>query len=98
MWAEAEGDMYPRQGSIKGRREMMRPPSLYPQRVAPHLIVQQQKKQPPQVGRGSPASRLRAGYSPATASDESTEDSSSELYTGKQVCVCVLYTYSCICM
>ncbi|KAI5006129.1 hypothetical protein ZWY2020_033372 [Hordeum vulgare] len=84
MWAEAEGDLYLRQGSVKGRREMMRPPSLYPQRVAPHLIVQQQKKQPPQVGRGSPASRLRAGYSPPTASDDSTEDSSSELYTGKQ--------------
>lgn len=83
--------MYPRQGSVKGRREMMRPPSLYPQRVAPHLIVQQQKKQPPQVGRGSPASWLRAEYSPATPSDDSTEDSSSELYTGKQVCVCVLY-------
>ncbi|PNT70211.1 hypothetical protein BRADI_2g07750v3 [Brachypodium distachyon] len=90
MWAEAEGDLYPRQGSgrLQGRRELMRPPSLYPQRVAPHLIVlqQQQQKQTPRVGRGSPASRLRAELSPATpSSDDSTEDSSSELlYAGKQ--------------
>ncbi|KAM0913621.1 hypothetical protein ACQ4PT_012049 [Festuca glaucescens] len=86
MWAEAEGDLYPRQGSIKGRRELMRPPSLYPQRVSPHLIVQQQR-QSPQVGRSgrwSPAPRLREEPSPATPSDDSTEDSSIELYTGKQ--------------
>ncbi|KAM0894206.1 hypothetical protein ACQ4PT_024615 [Festuca glaucescens] len=86
MWAEAEGDLYPRQGSIKGRRELMRPPSLYPQRVSPHLIVQQQR-QSPQVGRSgrwSPAPRLREEHSPATPSDDSTEDSSIELYTGKQ--------------
>jgi hypothetical protein len=87
MWAEAEGDLYPRQGSMRGRRELMRPPSLYPQRVSPHLIVQQQRKSP-QIGgsgRWSPAPRLREEPSPATPSDDSTEDSSIELYTGKQV-------------
>lgn len=65
----------------------MRPPSLYPQRVPPHLIVQQQ--QVPPVGRGSPASRLRAEHSmsrpPAALSDDSMEDSSSELSAGKEV-------------
>uniref|UniRef100_A0ACD5VR81 Uncharacterized protein n=1 Tax=Avena sativa TaxID=4498 RepID=A0ACD5VR81_AVESA len=86
MWAEAEGDLYPRQGSVRGRRELMRPPSLYPQRVSPHLIVQQQRQSPHlgRSGRWSPASRLREEHSPATPSDDSTEDSSIELYTGKQ--------------
>ncbi|CAO2161689.1 unnamed protein product [Urochloa humidicola] len=90
MWAETEergGDLYPRrQGSVKGRRDLMRPPSLYPQRVPPHLIVQQA----PPVGRGSPASRLRAEHSqlqsqsPAAPSDDSMEESSSELGAGKE--------------
>lgn len=92
MWAETEdagGDLYPRrQGSVvRGRRDLRRPPSLYPQRVPPHLIVQQQS---PPVARGSPASRLRAEHSqsPAAApSDDSMdmEESSSELGAGKQV-------------
>ncbi|RLN23117.1 putative E3 ubiquitin-protein ligase LIN [Panicum miliaceum] len=85
MWAETEeqGDLYPRrQGSVKGRRDLMRPPSLYPQRVPPHLIVQQS----PPVGRGSPLSRLRAEHSqsPAAASDDSMEESSSDLGAGKE--------------
>ncbi|CAL4959147.1 unnamed protein product [Urochloa decumbens] len=90
MWAEAEergGDLYPRrQGSFRGRRDLMRPPSLYPQRVPPHLIVQQQQKQQaPPVGRGSPASRLRAAeQSQAAPSDDSMEESSSELGAGKE--------------
>ncbi|KAG0535792.1 hypothetical protein BDA96_03G008700 [Sorghum bicolor] len=95
MWAEAEeqpGDLYPRrQSSIRGRRDLMRPPSLYPQRVPPHLIVQQQQQQqaPPPVGRGSPASRIRAEHSrsrstAAAPSDDSTEESSSELRDGKE--------------
>jgi hypothetical protein len=92
MWAETEeqpGDLYPRrQGSIRGRRDLMRPPSLYPQRVPPHLIVQQQQQAPP-VGRGSPASRIRAEHprsrSPATPSDDSMEESSSELFASKEV-------------
>jgi hypothetical protein len=89
MWAETEeqGDLYPRrQGSVKGRRDLMRPPSLYPQRVPPHLIVQQQQRSPP-VGRGSPVSRLRAEHSqsPAAPSDDSMEESSSELGAGKEV-------------
>ncbi|KAJ1281869.1 hypothetical protein BS78_03G006500 [Paspalum vaginatum] len=91
MWAESEdagGDLYPRrQGSVKGRRDLMRPPSLYPQRVPPHLIVQQQQRQnSPPVGRGSPASRLRPeqSQSPAAPSDDSTEESSSELSAGKE--------------
>jgi hypothetical protein len=91
MWAETEeqpGDLYPRrQGSVKGRRDLLRPPSLYPQRVPPHLIVQQQQALP--VGRGSPASRLRAEHSrsrsPATPSDDSMEESSSELCAAKEV-------------
>ncbi|XP_025819459.1 putative E3 ubiquitin-protein ligase LIN [Panicum hallii] len=88
MWAETEeqGDLYPRrQGSVKGRRDLMRPPSLYPQRVPPHLIVQQQQRSPP-VGRGSPVSRLRAEHSqsPAAPSDDSMEESSSELGAGKE--------------
>jgi hypothetical protein len=37
MWAEADEDL-------------MRPPSLYPQRVAPHLIIMQQS--PPTTSRG----------------------------------------------
>jgi len=97
MWAEAEeqpGDLYPRrQSSIRGRKDLMRPPSLYPQRVPPHLIVQQQQQQqqaPPPVGRGSPASRIRAEHSrsrstAAAPSDDSTEESSSELRDGKEV-------------
>ncbi|XP_034598044.2 putative E3 ubiquitin-protein ligase LIN-1 [Setaria viridis] len=91
MWAETEepGDLYPRrQGGGRGRRDLMRPPSLYPQRVPPHLIVQQQQQQSPPVGRGSPASRLRADnsrlQSPAAPSDDSVEDSSSELGAGKE--------------
>ncbi|CAO2209349.1 unnamed protein product [Urochloa humidicola] len=94
MWAEAEergGDLYPRrQGSLRGRRDLMRPPSLYPQRVPPHLIVQQQQQQQqqqsPPVGRGSPASRLPAEHSqsPAAPSDDSMEESSSELGAGKE--------------
>jgi hypothetical protein len=93
MWAETEeqpGDLYPRrQGSIRGRRDLMRPPSLYPQRVPPHLIVQQQQQQAPPVSRGSPASRIRAEHlrsrSPAAPSDDSMEESSSELFAGKEV-------------
>ncbi|ONM28247.1 Transducin/WD40 repeat-like superfamily protein [Zea mays] len=53
MWAETEeqpGDLYPRrQGSVKGRRDLLRPPSLYPQRVPPHLIVQQQQALPEKI-------------------------------------------------
>ena len=64
----------------------MRPPSLYPQRVPPHLIVQQQQPPPP-VSRGIPASRLRAEHSqsPAAPSDDSMEESSSDLGAGKEV-------------
>ncbi|CAO2199698.1 unnamed protein product [Urochloa humidicola] len=89
MWTETEerggGDLYPRrQGSVKGRRDLLRPPSLYPQRVPPHLIVQQA----PPAGRGSPASRLRAEQSqsqaPPAPSDDSMEESSSELGAGKE--------------
>ncbi|OEL31842.1 putative E3 ubiquitin-protein ligase LIN-1 [Dichanthelium oligosanthes] len=87
MWSEMEesGDLYPRrQGRVRGRRDLLRPPSLYPQRVAPHLIVQQS----PPVGRGIPASRLRAedsqSQSPAAPSDDSVESSSSELGAGKE--------------
>ncbi|XP_062189107.1 putative E3 ubiquitin-protein ligase LIN [Phragmites australis] len=89
MWADGDeqGDLYPRrQGSGKGRRNLMRPPSLYPQRVPPHLIVQQQ--QSPPMGSGSPASRLRAEHSqsqsPAAPSDDSMEEFSSELWAGKE--------------
>jgi len=90
MWAETEeqpGDLYPRrQSSVRGRRNLMRPPSLYPQRVPPHLIVQQQS---PPVGRASPASRIRAEHprslSPGAPSDDSMEESSSELFAGKEV-------------
>jgi hypothetical protein len=95
MWAETEepGDLYPRrQGGGRGRRDLMRPPSLYPQRVPPHLIVEQQRPQSQPVGRGSPASRLLAersrsrsrslSQSPAAPSDDSVEDSSSELGAG----------------
>jgi hypothetical protein len=90
IWADADeaADLYPRQGSGKGRRELMRPPSLYPQRVPPHLIVQQQQSSPSPTGRGSPVARLRAGHSPATpSSDVSMEDSpsSSELLAGREV-------------
>lgn len=96
MWAETEeqqpGDLYPRrQSSIRGRRDLMRPPSLYPQRVPPHLIVQQQQQQQqaPPVVRGSPVSRIRAeqprSRSPAPPSDDSMEESSSELFAGKEV-------------
>lgn len=70
----------------------MRPPSLYPQRVPPHLIVEQQRPRSQPVGRGSPASRLLAersrsrsrslSQSPAAPSDDSVEDSSSELGAG----------------
>ncbi|CAD6240689.1 unnamed protein product [Miscanthus lutarioriparius] len=89
MWAETEeqpGDLYPRQqSSVRGRRNLMRPPSLYPQRVPPHLIVQQQS---PPVGRASPASRIRAEHprsrSPGAPSDDSLEESSSELFAGKE--------------
>uniref|UniRef100_A0A0E0FIZ5 RING-type E3 ubiquitin transferase n=1 Tax=Oryza nivara TaxID=4536 RepID=A0A0E0FIZ5_ORYNI len=89
IWADADeaADLYPRQGSGKGRRELMRPPSLYPQRVPPHLIVQQQQSSPSPTGRGSPVARLRAGHSPATpSSDVSMEDSpsSSELLAGRE--------------
>jgi hypothetical protein len=93
MWAETEepGDLYPRrQGGGRGRRDLMRPPSLYPQRVPPHLIVEQQRPRSQPVGRGSPASRLLAersrslslSQSPAAPSDDSVEDSSSELGAG----------------
>ena len=84
---EEQGDLYPRrQGSVQGRRDLMRPPSLYPQRVPPHLIVQQQQPPPP-VSRGIPASRLRAEHSqsPAAPSDDSMEESSSDLGAGKEV-------------
>ncbi|CAD6233612.1 unnamed protein product [Miscanthus lutarioriparius] len=89
MWAETEeqpGDLYPRrQSSVRGRRDLMRLPSLYPQRVPPHLIVQQQT---PPVGRASRASRIRAEHprsrSPAAPSDDSMEESSSELFAGKE--------------
>uniref|UniRef100_A0A0E0BZG7 Uncharacterized protein n=1 Tax=Oryza meridionalis TaxID=40149 RepID=A0A0E0BZG7_9ORYZ len=78
----------PELGSGKGRRELMRPPSLYPQRVPPHLIVQQQPSPSPSpTGRGSPVARLRAEHSPATpSSDVSMEDSpsSSELLAGRE--------------
>uniref|UniRef100_A0A0E0BZG5 RING-type E3 ubiquitin transferase n=2 Tax=Oryza meridionalis TaxID=40149 RepID=A0A0E0BZG5_9ORYZ len=90
IWADADeaADLYPRQGSGKGRRELMRPPSLYPQRVPPHLIVQQQPSPSPSpTGRGSPVARLRAEHSPATpSSDVSMEDSpsSSELLAGRE--------------
>ncbi|KAF0917346.1 hypothetical protein E2562_017519 [Oryza meyeriana var. granulata] len=86
IWADADeaAELYPRQGSVKGRRELMRPPSLYPQRVPPHLIVQQQPPPPP-TGRGSPVSRLRAEHSPATPSDDSMDSpSSSELLAGRE--------------
>uniref|UniRef100_A0A0E0JFY7 RING-type E3 ubiquitin transferase n=1 Tax=Oryza punctata TaxID=4537 RepID=A0A0E0JFY7_ORYPU len=84
IWADADevADLYPRQGSGKGRRELMRPPSLYPQRVPPHLIVQDQPPPPPTTRRGSPVARLRAEHSPspATPSDDSMDSpSSSEL-------------------
>ena len=84
---EEQGDLYPRrQGSVQGRRDLMRPPSLYPQRVPLHLIVQQQQPPPP-VSRGIPASRLRAEHSqsPAAPLDDSMEESSSDLGAGKEV-------------
>ncbi|TVU22994.1 hypothetical protein EJB05_32719, partial [Eragrostis curvula] len=82
MWDEA-GDLYPRR--LSSRRDLLRPPSLYPQRVPPHLIVPQQQQSPP-MGGGSPASRLRAEQSPSPAapSDDSMEESSSELSIGKE--------------
>uniref|UniRef100_A0A0D9UYS1 RING-type E3 ubiquitin transferase n=1 Tax=Leersia perrieri TaxID=77586 RepID=A0A0D9UYS1_9ORYZ len=89
MWGDGDeaADLYPRQGSGKGRRELMRPPSLYPQRVAPHLIVQQQQSPPAAAGRGSPVAMLRrAEHSPATASDDSMDysPSSSDLLAGRE--------------
>ena len=62
----------------------MRPPSLYPQRVPPHLIVQQHS---PPTNRGIPVARLRAEHSPSPAapSDDSMEESSSDLGAGKEV-------------
>ncbi|XP_006645675.2 LOW QUALITY PROTEIN: putative E3 ubiquitin-protein ligase LIN [Oryza brachyantha] len=79
IWADADeaADLYPRQGSGKGRRELMRPPSLYPQRVPPHLIVQQQKPPAPATGTGSTVSRLRGIEHSATPSDDSMDSSSS---------------------
>lgn len=85
-------DLYPRRSSFKGRRDLMRPPSLYPQRVPPHLIMQQQHNSPP-TSRGTPAasSRLREEEhtpSPAAPSDDSLslDESSSDIYDcGKEV-------------
>ncbi|GJN06533.1 hypothetical protein PR202_ga24268 [Eleusine coracana subsp. coracana] len=88
IWAEAE-DLYPRglrgSTSFKGRRDLLRPPSLYPQRVAPHLILQQRHQSPP-TSRGSPASSRLRESSPAAPSDDSLtmDDSSSEICDGSK--------------